>query len=203
MTTYDRYKQRITGLAFILAPLLMIGAAIGVVLEIGINEGGNESQMDALLVGYSIIFFIPVFLTLADILGKQAPKLALFCAITGILGVAGGLGAAFTRFFEAIILESGGTIEETVFDIEFPAAMMPLAIGALFFPITLIILGFALLRSDGVSTLSAGFLIIGGVLFIMAQAAEIALEVTYPLAGVAWLIALAPIGWQYLSQPTQ
>ncbi|MGF1504103.1 MAG: hypothetical protein ACFB51_03040 [Anaerolineae bacterium] len=198
---YDVYKLRLKGLAFILAPILMIGAAMGVVFEIGINEGGNESQMDALLIGYAIILFIPIFLGLSDILGKGSPRLALLCAITGILGVAGGLGAAYTRFFEWMLLDSGGTLEGTIYEIDMPTAMFPLAIGALFFPLTPIILGFASLRNDDVSTLSAIFLILGGVFFIMGQAADIALKVTYPLAGIAWLIALAPIGWQYLSQP--
>lgn len=201
MSIYNVYKQRATGLAFILAPLLMFGAAMGATFQIGINPGGSESQMDALLLGYAVILFVPVYFGLAGMLGKRFPLLALFCAVIGIVGILGGVGAVYMRFFEWILLDNGATLSGSIWDVTFPSTMIPMLFGALLFPLTPIILGVGLLRSDDVSIISAISLIAGGIFFFLGQAAGIASEVTYPLAGISWLVALAPLGLQMLQQP--
>jgi hypothetical protein len=59
-------------------------------------------------------------------------------------------------------------------------------------------LGIGLLRVPTFPRGSSALLIVAGIGFVMAQAGGIAITFFYPLATIAWLIALAPLGWRYL-----
>lgn len=198
MSSYDRLATRVTGLAIILGPLLLIVAALAFAFEIGINDGGNESYVEGNFLSYAILCFAPIFMVLGKILGDHSPRLAIFCVVIGTLSVMGGITAGVARIFEGILLDSGGVLDKDINTTTNVAEIMPIAITAIFFPLTHILFGIGLLRSKGVSTLSAGLLIFGGVAFLLAQAAYVATEVTYPLAGIAWLIALVPLGIEHL-----
>lgn len=198
MSRYDFWLGRLTGLAFLLGPLLFLAGAAVRQLALGINEGGEESAVEGVLMAYAVLCFIPIYLVLARWLGEKYPNLGIVCTVTGLFGAMGGFNAAATRIWEGILLDNGGALNPDIWEAAVVPEFMPVAIGGLFFPLTSILLGFGFLRGNKVSPLTAGMLILAGIAFLVAQAAEIALEITYPLAGLFWLIALTPLGIQFL-----
>jgi hypothetical protein len=196
MNQYEKWLTRVTGFAFVLGPLLFIVASVVWLLEIGVHEQGEESATEGIIMAYAIICFVPIFLALSNIVGPHAPRLAIFCAVGGTVSVMAGVTAGLARVFEGVILEQGGTLDEDIWAIVSGPELVWISILGLVFPLVVILLGIGLWRSGEVPKLSAGLFAAGGVLFFLAQAGEVAMEVTYPLMGICWLVALAPLGWQ-------
>lgn len=199
MNRYDELMSRFVGIAFIAGPTLMILAAIARQLEWGKHEDGAESAGEGVLLAYAVIFFVPIFITLGRMLGERSAWFGFIMTITGVWSSMAGVAASMIRIFEGMLLDAGGTIENDVWEITVEsAAGLPLGIAGIFFPLTLLLLGIGLFSLDKISQLSAILLSVGGVLFALAQAGGVALELTWPLTGIALLIALAPIGLQRL-----
>ena len=84
MNTYQTLQQKALGLAFILAPLLMVLGSAAFVLGIGLTPFGTDSWVDGIFSAYGFLLMIPVVLELARILGQRAPIFGLICAILGL-----------------------------------------------------------------------------------------------------------------------
>lgn len=201
MSRYDSLQNRMVGIAFILGPLLMLAAALSVTFEIGVNDGGQESAVDGVLLAYSMVCFVAINLTLSRVIGERSPRFGIFMAVLSLLGAL-GIAAGVVRIFEGVLLDSGGTLDADIWEAVTASEFMFLALAGAIFPFAMIIFGIALLRASQISTLSAILISVGGVFFVMAQAATFIIEVTYPLAALSWLIALAPIGLNLLQKPT-
>src|SRR5262245_57641339 len=87
MNAYQTLQQKALGLAFILAPLLLVLGGAAFVLGVGLTPFGTDSVVDAVLFGYGVMLMIPVFLELARILGQRAPVFGLICAVAGLFWV--------------------------------------------------------------------------------------------------------------------
>lgn len=202
MNTYERYAHRAQGVAFIGGPLMMLAAAALWIFGIGANPPPFEwsSSWEGAIGVYSIVCFVVIFLELARLLGQHSPRFGIVCAVTGLLGSAGGAGAYFMRIFVDEFAQAGASTQmmETVWNTTTPQELSAGWI-ALFFPVTAVLVGIGLLRARTVSAWTAALLIAGGVSFLLAQAAEIQMEIFYPLAAFLWLAALSPLGWRYLT----
>ncbi|MEM7798864.1 MAG: hypothetical protein AAF633_06735 [Chloroflexota bacterium] len=75
MNTFETIQQKILGLTFILAPLLMAVGAAAQGLGIGETPSGNFSTAEGIFTGYGYLLMIPVVFKLAQILGRRAPIL--------------------------------------------------------------------------------------------------------------------------------
>jgi hypothetical protein len=110
------------------------------------------------------------------------------------------------RIQRGILVAAGvdGALYQTIQATEIPAV---LAVGliCLFFPLTSILLGIGFLRTKTIPVWAAIALILAGVCFAGGQVTEteFGLNVLYPLSGVLWLVALAPVGLRYLSGDSQ
>jgi hypothetical protein len=202
MTRYDQLQQTALGLAFILGPILMLAAAVTFVLGIKVTPDGLGSVTEGVFGVYGVILFIPIYLELARRLGQTSPVFGICCAITGLLGGAGGILAMGDRVLNRGVLVAAGvdaTLYATIVETMIPEV---LAVGliALLFPLTSILLGIGLLRAKTLAGWAAIALVLAGILFAGAQVTEtpFGLTVLYPGACILWLAALAPLGLRYL-----
>jgi hypothetical protein len=187
--------------AFILGPLLMTASALVLLAGVGVNPPPFDwsSHIEAVIGIYGIILFIPVYLELARLLGQKSPGFGLVTTVTGLFGAAcGAAPMAFRIVIHDVVV--AGASPELLAAMAGTETWQSLAafIICILFPITSILLGIGLLRSESVAGWQSVLLIVAGVVFLIAQAAEIAVPVTNLIAHVTWLAALVPLGLRYL-----
>jgi hypothetical protein len=206
MNTYQSLQQKALGLALILGPALFFGAAIIFVLGINVTPDGVGSVTEGVVGFYGAILFIVVYLELARLLGQKSPYFGIFCALTGLLGAACGVFAMGDRIQRGVLVAAGvdGALYQTIQTTEIPA-LLAVGLICLFFPLTSILLGIGFLRTKTIPAWAAGALILAGICFAGGQVTEtrFGLTVLYPLAGILWLAALAPLGLRYLAGNSQ
>jgi len=206
MNSYQTLQQKAVGLAFILGPALFLAAAITFVLGINVTPDGVGSVTEGIIGYYGAILFIVVYLELARLLGQKAPYFGIFCAVTGLLGAACGVFAMGDRIQRGILVAAGveGELYQTIMSTEIPP-VLAVGIICLLFPLTSILLGSGFLRTKTLPAWAAIALILAGICFAGGQVTEteFGLNVLYPLSGLLWLAALAPVGLRYLAGDSQ
>ena len=206
MNTYQILQQKALGLAFVLGPILFIAAALTFVLGIDVTPDGVGSVTEGIIGYYGAILFIVIYLELARLLGQKAPYFGIFCALTGLLGAACGVMAMGNRIQRGVLVAAGveGELYQTIMATETPA-FLAIGLVCLFFPLTSIFLGSGFLRTKTIPAWAAIALILAGLCFAGAQVTEteFGLNVLYPLSGILWLAALAPMGLRYLAGDSQ
>lgn len=207
MNSYQSLYRKFLGIAFIAGPLLFVMAAVYLVITINrfgtdVEAFGPQGYLEGILMSFAVILFIPIYLELARLLGQHSPRYGLLCAVSGLFGMAASVLPATARIWQLTFLRAG--INEEVWDLlGTTPEIMPIALFGLLAPLTSLLLGIGLLRVPSYSRWTAVSLIVAGISFLMAQVtgtdALFILLVFYPLATVAWLVALAPMGWRYLT----
>lgn len=206
MNRYRSLQQKALGLAFILAPLLMVIGSAAYVLGIGLTPFGTDSWVDGILSAYAFLIMIPVSFELARILGQRAPVFGLICAIMG-LGWGMSTVAAALKIVQMGIINAG--LKESIWSVMDASPgilfIMPPSLLAI---VGFLLLGVGLLWKGGIPRWAAVLMIVGSVFYFVGVAggAEIAAwqtKVLTPLATVAYLAALAPIGLRYLASDSQ
>ncbi|MEZ4556075.1 MAG: hypothetical protein R2854_06410 [Caldilineaceae bacterium] len=202
MNTYETLQQKALGLAFVLAPLLMVFGSAAYVLGIGLTPFGTDSWVDGVFAAYGFLLMIPVTFELARILGQRAPVYGLICAILG-LGWGMSTVAAALKIVQMGIVNAG--LDESIWTVmETAPGSLLLMLPSLLAFVGFLALGTGLLWKGGIPRWAAVLMIAGSVLAFVGVAggAEIAAwqtKVLAPLATVAYLAALAPIGLRYLA----
>lgn len=202
MNTYETLQQKALGLAFVLAPLLMVIGSAAYVLGIGLTPFGTDSWVDGVFAAYGFLLMIPVTFELARILGQRAPVFGLICAILG-LGWGMSTVAAALKIVQMGIVNAG--LNESIWTVmETAPGSLLLMLPSLLAFVGFLALGTGLLWKGGIPRWAAVLMIAGSVLAFVGVAggAEIAAwqtKVLTPLATIAYLAALAPIGLRYLA----
>lgn len=206
MNTYQTLQQKVLGLAFILAPLLMTIGAATYVLGLGLTPFGTDSWVDGIFMAYGMLIMVPVLLELARILGQRAPIFGIICAIAG-LGWGMAVIPASDRLLQMDLINAG--LNESVWSVSGNhPGWLPLIIWMLLGMLTWLLLGIGFLWKGGIPRWAAGLLIVGTIFLVIGVGggADIAwwqTGVFYPLACLAYLVALAPIGLRYLGGDSQ
>lgn len=201
MNTYETLQQKALGLAFVLAPLLMVIGSAAYVLGIGLTPFGTDSWVDGVFAAYGFLLMIPVTFELARILGQRAPVFGLICAILG-LGWGMSTVAAALKIVQMGIVNAG--LNESIWTVmETAPGSLLLMLPSLLAFVGFLALGAGLLWKGGIPRWAAVLMIAGSALAFVGVAggAEIAAwqtKVLTPLATIAYLAALAPIGLRYL-----
>ncbi len=201
MNSYETLQHKALGVAFILAPLLLALGSAAYLTGIGLTPFGTDSWVDGLVSAYGFLLMIPVSFELARILGQRSPVFGLICAILG-LGWGMSVVAAVFKIVQMGIINAG--LNESIWTVveSMPGAllvMLPSLLGML----GLLLLGVGLFWKGGIPRWAAGLLIVGTVFLAIgvgggADIASWQTKVFTPLATVAFLMALAPIGLRYL-----
>lgn len=202
MNRYQNGYRKLLGIAFIAGPLLFVLAALVftvITMQHGLElEAQERLYSEGILMGYALIVFIPIYLDLARLVGQRFPRYGLFCAVLGLFSMAAGVLAATARIWQLTFIRAG--VNESVWDLlGATPEIMPIALLAPLGPLTSLLLGIGLLRVPTFPRRSAALLIVGGISFPLAQAVGLAIRFFYPLATIAWFVALAPLGWRYLT----
>jgi hypothetical protein len=202
MNAYQSLSRKAVGIAFMLGPLLfLVGSLYTTAIVLSLGEGleaQGKLYLEGVLMSYAVILFIPVYLELARIMGAHLPRYGIICAGLGLFGMAAAVLAATARIWQLTFIRAG--VLESVWDLlETTPEILPVALLAPFGPLASLLLGVGLLRVPSFSLWRAALLILAGFSFVMAQAVGIGFVIFYPIATIAWTIALVPLGWRYLS----
>jgi hypothetical protein len=203
MTRFHKLNQTALGFAFIVGRLLLTLGALTFLLGMRRNADGASSWVEGVLLSMAFLILVPVFLKMAQILGERAPVLGTFCAVTG-LGIGFGLLPSNARITQAGLDQVG--LDVLVFSLPSPG-MAPLFIWLFLGLFTTVFLGIGFLRKGGVPRWTAVLLILAPLLFVLGQGGDETIawwqnHIFYPLATVAYLAALAPLGWRLLTDPS-
>lgn len=203
MSRYDQYVTKLTGVTYILAPLLMVLGAAVYVSGMQRSADGTSSWVEGILLGFGILMMVPVIFDLARRLGQRAPRLAIFCAVTG-LGMALGVIPANYRVLQESLALAG--INESVWAIvDLHAGGVPFIIWMGLGFLSFILLGIGFLWKGGLARSSAIMLALAPILFVVGQGGDETIawwqvNIFYPLACLTWLATLAPTGWGMLTR---
>lgn len=203
MNTYQTLQQKTLGVAFILAPLLVVIGTAAYMLGIGVSPLGPYSWVDGIFMAYGFLIMIPVVLELSRILGQRAPIFGLICAILG-LGWGMSIIPAAARTMQAGMINAG--LNESIMTvIEAMPGVLFILLPSLLSIVGLLLLGVGLLWKGGIPRWAAGLLIVGSVFFFVGvmSEGEVTEKILTILAQVSFLIALAPIGLRYLGGESQ
>lgn len=204
MNTYQTLQQKMVGLAFIVGPLLTIVGSVAYLLGIGLSPIGPYSWVDGIFMAYGFMIMIPVVLELSRILGQRAPIFGLICAILG-LGWGMSIIPAAARSMQMGMINIG--LNESIMTVmESTPGMLFLMLPSLLSIVGLLLLGVGLLWQGGIPRWAAGLLIVGSIIFfvgVLLSGTESIEKIVTILSHVAFLIALAPIGFRYLAGDSQ
>jgi hypothetical protein len=138
-------QHRLSGLAFIVGPLLLVSAALSFRLGVGVTAYGVSSWVEGGLMSFAFLLFVPIYLHLARVLGQHAPRLGLVSAVTG-LGIGLGMIPASIRLTQVGLDQLG--VDVALFSLQPPGQM-----------VLVLWMGLGLLTTI---LLGIGFLIYGG-----------------------------------------
>lgn len=206
MDRYQRTTRKLLGLAFIIGPVLYALGALTVTFGIGVPDAPFDwmSTPEAVIGLYGIILFIPIYLELARVVAQKQFVFGIILTVTGLLGASIGVMAMGYRVIISDLLAAGfdATLIEPIFWND-GAVSLATTLPGILFPLTSLLLGIGLLKAEGVSTLSAILMMVAAMFFLLAQAGEVAVSVTYPIAAISWSVALVPLGFSYLRSPRE
>lgn len=181
-----RRMARVTGVATILAPLLLLLSTVAYVTQ---GEGVNQGMLGGVIGVWSIFALLIGFTGIIRLLEPRAPRFAPWLLVVSMIGFSAGVGFNVDAMFSTVgAPELAGTTAE---DGEAIGLLAFLPWGW-FTPLAMVLVGAVLWRTRTVAWWSAALLILGGLTFISARPARIdALAIASDVVLVA---ALVPIG---------
>ncbi len=194
--------KSITKFSFFAGPILLFISAMTFSLGIGLLPNAQTSYVEGIFGSFALIFFVPIYLELADQLSATHKKLGLVTAFTGLCGAVVGVSHELFRVIEWTLRNYGATEEVwTKFYANPGLEYLLVALLGPLFPVTSIILGAGFLKARTLPAWISVLLILAGIGFPLAQVLEweVGLKVTYPLATLFWMIALISVGRKYLA----
>jgi hypothetical protein len=202
MSRYNQLVTKASGIAYILAPLLLtLGAAV-YLLGIERSPDGTSSWVEGLFMAYAWPLMVAVNLDLSQRLGQRAPRLALFCAIASLYA-AYALMPAYARLLQVDIINAG--LNESIWKVGMQhGGWTPMILGMGLGLFSTTFLGIGLLWKGGIPRGAAILLLVSPILLMIGQGGDDTIawwqvNIFYPLSCITWLAALAPIGWRMLT----
>jgi hypothetical protein len=200
MSRFERQRQKMLGIAFIVGPLLLVMGAAAFVIGIGLSSYGVSSWVEGVFMAPAFLIFVPLYLHLAALMGERAPVFGLICTITG-LGIGFGVLPANARITQAGLDQIG--VDVAIFSLQGPGLMV-LVIWMFLGMLTTILLGIGFLIKGGLPRWTAVLLILAPIFLVLGQGDDESIawwqvRIMYPLACVTYFAALAPIGWRMLA----
>jgi hypothetical protein len=188
---YEVTYQRLLGLACVIGPLLNLTASV-------LYTAGNLA-LEAVVGLYAMTLFIPAYQGVALLIGRRLPAFGIVVAILGFLNTV-GVAAYAARAFGYMLVQAGLLqTQAAVFDlpVHMPVFMAYGLLGLLS-PLLPIVSAVGLMRSQTLAAGPALALAAGGVVFFLAQAADVAYNLTYPLYSALLTVGLMAAGMRLL-----
>ncbi len=191
---YDELLQKAKGLAFVLGPVLLLIAALTFTLDIGRNPNDLDSYVEGMIGFYALILFIPIFVTLAGVVGVRYPKFGIVLAALGLISPAASTGAMMGRVLQKAMTDAG--IDADIWDLYDRSIMLPVVITLPLFPIVGALIGIGLLKGRLLEPWVGIGLILTAPVFLLVQAGGEVVEIAWPLTALVYTAVLAPLGWR-------
>lgn len=194
-TAFFKQQYRVNAIAMFIAPLILAASSI-----VSMNGNGNNSDaLGGALVVYTFFAFIFVILGLTYLLAPHAPRFAMIMRIVGIFGCIGGVNWGMDSAIRGVLLTKVDAATAQLSQ-EVVIGNLPylLEIPGLVLPITMLILGIALLRYKIVPAPAALLLALAGLTFPIGRIPDIV--PVYFVTDTAFVLSLFWIGWQSIAQ---
>ena len=177
---------RISGVAAILAPILLLVSTVAYITDGG---GINDGRVGGTIGVWSALAFAVAFAGITWAIEPLAPRAAPILLTLAIMGWAAGVGFNTDAILSA---EFGRAAIDTAIEDD-PFALLAYIPWGWFAPISVTATGVVLWRTRAFSRLSAFLLIVTGVLFVASRPERI--EPLAVIADCLAIVALVPIGW--------
>ncbi len=181
---------RITGLAAILAPILLLASTLAYVTG---GNGINDGKAGGAIGVWSCFAFLLAFAGLYRVLEPSAPRAAPILFAVATIGSAAGVGFNIDALLAA---EFGREAVDAATEASALSMLAYLPWG-LFFPIGVVATGILMRRTGTFPGRSAALVAAGGVLFVASRPSRVD-----PLAVAAdcvLILGFVPIGWSLLA----
>jgi hypothetical protein len=196
-TRYDVMLRKAIGIAFILGPVLLLTAALILVSGIGMNPNDLDSYVEGAFGFYAFLLFIPIWITLAKIIGRTYPKFGIFLTVMGTFSAAAGTVPMTNRMMQKGLTDRGIDLE--IWDLmDEPLLMAVVLPTAPMFALLSALFGIGLLLTRTFDRWVGVALIAAMPPFYLAQAGGVAVTITWTLTAALYVVALAPIGLRIL-----
>lgn len=181
---------RMSGVAAILAPILLLVSTIAYITDGG---GINDGRVGGTVGVWSALAFAVAFAGISWAIEPRAPRAAPLLLISGFIGWAAGVGFNVDAILSA---EFGREAVDTATE-DHPFTLLAYVPWGWFAPLSVTATGVVLWRTRAFSRPSAALLVVAGVLFIASRPARI--EPLAVIADCVAIVALVPIGWKLLA----
>jgi hypothetical protein len=183
--------RRAYGIAIIVAPVLMLLSTIAFITE---GEGINEGVVGGTIGVWTAVAFVIAFIGIGRMLEPRSPRWGLAVTLLASVGFTTGVAFNVDAVFVGLIgpeldtaideaIDAGGTNLVGIF------AFIP---GGWFAPVSMVVAGIALWRSQIVPRWTGALLIVGGVLFVISRPERI--DALAIVSDVVIIAALIPVG---------
>lgn len=206
MERFDTLVSKLTAIAYLLGPALLLISITMYAFGIGLNSDGFSSYVEGVIGVYALVFFVLIYLDSAKIIGKEKAVYGFLVYVFGLIGACGGVFAMGYRVVIGSLDKSGmpaSVMANYMLERESHWEMLVMAPATISFPITSILIGVGLIiiKTHSFKRFVGPLLVIAGIAFLLAQGTESDWGLTYfyPLSGILWLIAFGSIGTFYLS----
>lgn len=191
MHPYLRTERTVCGLALILAPLLLAASTF-------FWQNGQLGLVGGTIQVWSFIFWIPAMLGLLSLLRGAMPRFAAWAMLLVAMVCIGGANFAMDGIYLAGFgMMNGAPVDPDAFHaIISPASVLVLYLPGLFFPLSLMLIGFLLWRTGNAMPLLALLLIVGALCFPLSRLPRI--ELLAHLADLLLLAGAGGMGWTFL-----
>lgn len=181
---------RISGVAAILAPILLLASTIAYITDGG---GINDGRIGGTVGVWAALAFALAFAGISWAIEPVAPRAAPILLTLSFLGWAAGVGFNIDAILSA---EFGRTAVDTATE-DHPFTLLAYVPWGWLAPVSVTATGVVLWRARAFSRLSAALLVAAGALFIASRPARV--ESLAVLADCVAIVALVPIGWTLLT----
>ncbi|MCL4803873.1 MAG: hypothetical protein KJ046_06220 [Anaerolineae bacterium] len=200
---YNNLYTKLAGITLIVGPLLLFIAALIAAAGIGTTTGrwyDNFPEGALMIIGFALL--IIGLQALSRLIGESMPRLGITIAIMSAFGIVGGIRPSYARIEGAMMVTRGFTGEQLdrIHNAEtMTSSELFILPFVLCFFLSFLLIAFGLWRVKAAPRFAPFLLVIGSVLFPMAQAQAVPNFTLYVVATAAWLLGYAPIGLAMLS----
>lgn len=190
--TYEAHFRRLLGLACLLAPALQLVSALLYL--------AGSLDWEAVVGMYAWTLSVAMYLGVALTIGQRKPVYGAVVAIIGFLNAVGV--AAYTTRMAGVMMVELGLFENQGQIWDLPSvvpAFLAYGLLGLLGALTPAICAVGLWQARAIPIWMAAALVVSSVSFVLAQAGEVAYNITYPLYGLLMLVGFAPVGLRLLN----
>lgn len=181
---------RITGIAAIIAPILLLASTLAYVLD---GNGINDGHLGGTIGVWSCLALLLAMIGIYRVLEPATPRGGPIMLTVVVIGVAAGVGFNV----DGILAAEFGQGALDIFPEETPIALLAFLPWGWFLPIGMVGTGILMWRTRTFPKATAVLVALGGIVFVTSRPARI--DALAVFGDCLLILGLAPIGWALLT----